>query len=154
MTQPPKIIGFDEQGHVVTASEAFPVQTMRERLIKSVTALRNLDGSVNGYAEVIRILGTESAEQIVDAILAELRAPDDDLVSIGHGQGLGNIREAFTAMIDAVQHGAYDQNGKLWNDPLPMIDAVRSERPEPTYCPHGVMKPLHCGPCREEAERK
>lgn len=36
-----------------------------------------------------------------------------------------------------------------------MIDAIRNDRAirsEPAYCRHGVMKPLSCAPCREEAE--
>lgn len=61
--------------------------------------------------------GQQRAYERLDAVLAVLREPDEALAMIGHGQGLGNIREAFTATVDAVRHGAYDQFGKVWIDP-------------------------------------
>lgn len=116
MTQTPPIIGFDDQGRVVTAPEA-PAQTMRERLIAKL--MEEVGGYVDDplhHPDELLVEGWINPAQVINAILAELRKPDEAMHDAGssiidQGQGhphdkpLPTMRNAFTAMIDAVREG-------------------------------------------------
>ncbi len=76
--------------------------TMRERLIRRVEGLRGLGASNEGFATTVRCLDDEGAAKVVDAILAELREPDEEMSEAGWNAH-GETPERFTAMIDAIR---------------------------------------------------
>gem|GEM_PF-4453591 len=98
-------------------------QTMRERLIRAVYPIiaSAADDDGTGFttwdewvARGVRPVWENQAAAAVDAILAELREPDEAMHEAGstiidRGQGhphdrpLPTLRNAFTAMIDAVR---------------------------------------------------
>lgn len=96
--------------------------TMRDRLARALDPDAFDKAAFDRMSDVTTQAGDferrqRRAYERIDAVLAVLGEPDEALVMIGHGQGLGNIREAFTAMVDAVRHGDYDRFGKVWVDP-------------------------------------
>ncbi len=50
----------------------------RQKMVNAVTDLRNLYGSVDGMHALIRCLDEESAEKIVDAIIATFPDADEE----------------------------------------------------------------------------
>jgi hypothetical protein len=88
--------------------------TMREKLIARVWECGYPDFPLD--PDQTDEMGSNWAEEIVDAILAELREPDEGMheagaeiitagAMLGPGKPLPTLRNAFTAMIDHIRSG-------------------------------------------------